>query len=190
MATKRVRSLFTHTSYLQSVVYAKKMLVNLGLNLTSLPTLHWCSGPLREKKLSCAKFISVVNWITVCTVNIYTIILYTTCLSHPPMSLLSYHKTIQKKNKCLHVSSITEYFTQVFTHWVQTMQWKLKDATRKGKNLKASYGAPFLGKSLGAPEKYPLFPPPLRGLLMSTGLCTMWTLRLYLLYCLDHMRVK
>ena len=41
--------------------------------------------------------------------------------------------------------SITDYSTQAFTHWVQTMQWKAKkkkqreDAAQKGK-IKASWG--------------------------------------------------
>ena len=38
--------------------------------------------------------------------------------------------------------SITDYSTQVFTHYVQTMQWKEKqheDATQKGNKVKASY---------------------------------------------------
>ena len=52
--------------------------------------------------------------------------------------------------------SITDYSTQAFTHWVQTMLGKQKikkqyeDAAHK---VKKSLIGPL--KSLGAPEKYP-----------------------------------
>ena len=52
--------------------------------------------------------------------------------------------------------SVTDYSTQAFTHWVQTMQWKMKDCedtAHKG-NTKSLMG-PL--KSLGGPGKYPMF---------------------------------
>ena len=45
---------------------------------------------------------------------------------------------------------------------------KRKMQPRKVSIKTNSYGASFLGKRLGAPGKYPLSPPLLRGLLMST----------------------
>ena len=145
------------------------------------------------KKFSCAKFIilCMVNWITVCTVNIYTIILYTTCPTLQCLFFLTIKQYKKKtKKECLQKCYWIFYPSVHSLSSDNAMEIVRKRKVRIKTNLKASYGAPFLGKSLGAPEKYPLFPPPLRGLLMSTGLCTMWTLRLYLLYCLDHMRVK
>ena len=83
---------------------------------TGLPwwTSHWLKGHfLFEIKIN-----QSINWLTVLVPRVYT---YQSICLHWPW-------------KCYW------YSTQVFTHWVQTMQWKAKekehreDAAQKGKN--------------------------------------------------------
>ena len=61
--------------------------------------------------------------------------------------MLVQHFTRVKEFVYIKIENITDYSTQAFTHWVQTMQWK---AAHK---IKATWSP------LGAPGKYPLFPP-------------------------------
>ena len=110
------------------------------------------SGPPRKqrgpgKKVLCAQFFQLINY-----------------LCRRGQLINGVGSTRLNASECFYTNreSITDYSTQAFTQWVQTMRKTKKqheDAAHNGKNHEnKSLMGPL--KSLGAPGKYPLFPPP------------------------------